>query len=89
MRSGSVFPDTPEDIERRLIEGYRRMSPADRLERVASLNRALVALAGARIRSRYGPDLSERELRLRLASLRLPRQTMIDVFGWDPLEKGY
>jgi len=26
-----------------LIEGYRRMSPAEKLERVVALNRALVA----------------------------------------------
>lgn len=42
------------------------------------------SLALARIRKRYGPDLSEREERLRLASLYLPRETMIEAFGWDP-----
>lgn len=89
MSQGSVFEDTRAGIEDRLIEGYRRMSPAGKLARVESLNRALTALAAARIRARYGPDLDERELRLRLASLRLPRETMVTVFEWDPVEEGY
>lgn len=65
------------------------MSPADRLARVASLNRALESLATARIRSRYGHDLPARELRLRLGALRIPREEMARVFGWDPAERGY
>ena len=93
MNPGSVFddpaPDAAPDIERRLIEGYRAMSPAAKLARVASLNRALVVLAEARIPSQYGPDVSERELRLRVAALRLPRETMLAVFDWDPVEQGY
>lgn len=76
--------DTPPAIRQRLIEGYRRMSPAEKMERVAALNRAAVQLATARIREQYGPDLSPRELRLRLGSLWLSRETMIEVFGWDP-----
>ena len=30
-----------------------------------------------------------REKFLRLASLRLDRETMIEVYGWDPEEEGY
>lgn len=81
--------DTPADIEARVIEGYRAMTPAQKMDRVVALNRAVEQLARARIEMTYGPDLSEREVRLRLASLRLPRETMIEVFDWDPVEKGY
>jgi len=42
-----------------------------------------------RIQARYGPDLTERELRLRLAALWLDRETMIEAFGWDPEVEGY
>ena len=80
--------DTSPDAERFLIEGYRRMSPTEKLQRVASLNRALVTLAAARIRADYG-DISEEEMRLRLGALRLGRETMMKVFGWDPEEKGW
>jgi hypothetical protein len=46
-------------------------------------------MACARLREKYGDDLDEREKFLRLASLRLDRETMIEVYGWDPEEEGY
>lgn len=84
-----LWPDTPPDVEERMLEGFRRMTPAEKLKRVVELNRAVETMAAARIRAQYGPDLPERELRLRLAALRLPRETMIEVFDWDPEEMGY
>lgn len=81
--------DTPPEVERFLIEGYRRMTPWEKLRRVLELNELVEEMAAARIRRQYGPDLSERELRLRLAALRLDRETMIEVFAWDPEEMGY
>lgn len=80
--------DTSPAVERRLIEGYREMSPAEKMERVAALNRAVEQLAAARIRAQYGPDISPRELRLRLGALRLSRDVMVEVFGWDPRVHG-
>lgn len=88
-RRAAIFDDTPPDVEARVIDGYRAMSPAERLARVVSLNRALEALATARLRHRYGPDLSPRELRLRLGSLRIDRDEMMRAFDWDPVERGY
>jgi hypothetical protein len=83
-----VPSDTAPDVERLLIKGYRGMTPAEKLGRVAALNHALVALATARLRAQYGADLSQRELRLRLAALRLDANLMRDVFGWDPAVHG-
>lgn len=80
--------DTSPDAERVLIEGYRRMSPAEKLERVAALNRVLVALSTARLRAQYGPDMSPRELCLRLAALRLEPEIMRTVLAWDPAVHG-
>ena len=80
--------DTSPDAQRFLDEGYRRMTPTQKLQRVESLNRALVLLQKARIRAQYG-DISEDEMRMRLGALRLGRETMIKVFGWDPDEKGW
>lgn len=37
--------DTPGEVERFLIDGYRRMSAGEKLRRVAALNRALEQLA--------------------------------------------
>lgn len=87
MRTQS--PDTDAEAEAIQIEGYRRMEPADKMRVVEDLNRAIREMAAARIRSRYGWDISERELRLRLAALWLDRTTMVRVFGWDPEIEGY
>lgn len=79
--------DTDPDVERLLIERYRSMTPSQKLSRVIDLNRTAEAMATARLERTYGP-LEPRELELRLASLRLDRQTMIEVFDWDPDERG-
>ncbi len=81
--------DTPPEIEEMILEGYRRMTPEEKFQRIIELNRSVEEMAAARIRAQYGPDLPEREPRLRLAALRLDRQTMFDVFDWDPEIKGY
>jgi len=80
--------DTPSHIQKLLIEGYRRMSPQQKLKRVDELTKAVQEFALARIRQQYD-DLSERELKLHLASLWLDREIMIKVFNWDPSVKGY
>jgi hypothetical protein len=86
--AGARLTDTSPEAARILDEGYRRMTPTQKLQRVASLNRTLVKLASARIRAQYG-DIPDEEMRLRLAALRLGRETMIKMFGWDPVEKGW
>lgn len=83
-----LFSDTSSDVEEKLVEGYRQMSAAEKLRKVVSLNEALDTLARARLRRTYGDDLSEREIKLRLAALRLDRETMRTVFNWDPEEHG-
>ena len=87
MRTQS--PDTPPEIEEIMLERYRQMSPLDRLRQVFELNYTAQSMAALRIQAQYGPDLSERELRLRLAALWLDRETMIEVYGWDPEVEGY
>jgi len=80
--------DTHPEIEKMIIEGYRKMTPRQKLQKVSELNKSIQQIALARIRKQYG-NISEREQRLRLASLWLDRDIMIKVFGWDPQEKGY
>ena len=75
--------DTPPEIEEILLEGYRRMTPLEKLLQVFELNRMAQQMAAMRIQAQYGPNLSEQELRLRLAALWLDQETMIEVFGWD------
>ncbi len=80
--------DTHLKIQKILIEGYRRMTPQQKMQSVTELNQAVQQLALARILKQYAP-LSEYEQRLRLAALWLDRKTMIRVFNWDPLKEGY
>ena len=80
--------DTRPEIEAVPIDGYRRMTPAQKLARVCALNRSVQQMALAGIRARHG-EISEREARLRLVSLWLGAETMRRVFGWDPEVEGY
>jgi hypothetical protein len=86
MRSGKS--DTPSEVDEILVRGYRRMTPEQRLERVADLNRAVRQLALAGIRQRHGSDLTAEEEKLHLAALSIDREIMIRAFGWDPEEHG-
>ena len=81
--------DTSPEIEEIVLERYRQMSPFERLMQVFELNQMAQQMAALRIQAQYGPDLSERELRLRLAALWLDRELMIEAFGWDPEVEGY
>lgn len=81
--------DTPPEIEEILLERYRQMPPFEKLMQVFELNQMAQQMAALRLQAQYGPDLSERELRLRLAALWLDRETMIEAFGWDPEIEGY
>jgi len=81
-----VQSDTSPEAERIIIDGLRRMSPAQKLERVSAINRALDALVTARLRAQYNPTPTE--LRLRLAALRLDASVMRDAFQWDPSIRG-
>jgi hypothetical protein len=85
----TLSSDTPPEIEEILLERYRRMTPFERLMQVFELNQMAQQMAALRIQAQYGPDLSEREIRLRLAALWLDRETMIEAFGWDPEVEGY
>ncbi len=80
--------DTAPAAEAFLIERFRGMTPSEKLEMVRRLNRSLIALSTAGVRSRHG-SIDERELALRVAALRLPRDLMIRAFGWDPEREGY
>jgi hypothetical protein len=80
--------DTDRKVQALLIEGYRRMSEAERLQKVFELNRLLVKLMEAEVRHRH-QNADERETRLRVASRWLPSELMQKAFGWNPKERGF
>jgi hypothetical protein len=80
----SVFSrDTRPEVVGVLLEGYRRMTPAQKLARVADLSAASRQMAAARIRREH-PGAAEAEIDKRVAALVLGRETMKRVFDWDP-----
>ncbi len=82
-----MLNDTNPRAERILVEGFRAMSPARKMELLDQMTLAAQELSLAGLRLRH-PDADERTLELMLASLRLDRETMVRVFGWDPAEHG-
>ncbi len=85
---GGLLTDTHPTVEALIIEGYRRMSPAQKLARVAALTRTVQELALADIRQRH-PAASIEEQSLRLASRWLEPDLMLKAFGWDVEKAGY
>jgi hypothetical protein len=76
-------PDTSYAAERFLFARLRELPAWRKIEMLCSLNRAARDLALTGLRRRH-PHASESELRLRLAALRLDRETVIRACGWDP-----
>ena len=64
--------DTTVEAERRQIDRWRQMSPAEKSAVIAGLTSATFTLARAGVRHRY-PDASDRVLFLRLAVVTLGR----------------
>jgi len=62
--------DTDVDIERRQVQAWRDMTPAQKADLITSLSRASRDLALAGVRDRY-PSATPREHFLRLAILTL------------------
>jgi hypothetical protein len=88
MPGRTQSPDTTTDAERHQIEAWRAMDGARKLAIVSQLTLAAEELARAGVRERY-PAATEREIELRLGALRLGRDVMVRVFGWDPDERGW
>lgn len=75
--------DTHPAILALMLEGYRRMTPAQKLARCGDLSTAVRQLAAARIRAEH-PEADEREVLLRVASLLYPADLMERAAGWKP-----
>lgn len=84
----TLTEDTPPEIERIIINGYRQMTAAQKLQIMQDLQRSARLLALSEIRRQH-PQASERELQLRLASRWLEPELLRKVYGWDPEAEGY
>ena len=79
----------PEEDEEAYLERLRQMSPWEKLQEVQRLNQIAFEEEAAKMRSKYGAEISDREVRLRILSRQVDRETMLKAFGWDPEIKGY
>jgi hypothetical protein len=80
--------DTHPLVEAVLIDGYRKMSPMQKLARVGALTRTVQELALLDVRRRH-PNADAREQALRVASRWLAPDLMLAAFGWDVHKAGY
>ena len=80
--------DTPPEIEKIIIEGYRKMSAAQKLKIMQDLIHTAQLLELSDIKRRY-PNAVNRELQLRLASRWIEPELMRKAFGWDQEIEGY
>ena len=79
--------DTTPEAWAKQFELYRRMTPAQKARLVREVTLAANAFALAGLRQRH-PNVSEGELLLRLAVLRLGEELVARAYGWRPPRDG-
>ena len=62
-------------------------TPGERIAMAFELTEFALKMAESGVRARY-PEASEREIFLRSAAMRLPRDLMMRAYGWDPEQNG-
>ena len=82
MRQPNVS-DTDPMASQILLAIQRRLSPSDKVREVFALTDLVLRLSEAGVRHLY-PGADEREVFLRAAARRLGRETVVQVYGWDP-----
>jgi hypothetical protein len=82
-RHPAEFADTDPRAMEVWLGLLRSKTPGERIEMVFELTDFALRMAESGVRVRH-PDASEREIFLRSAALRLPRELMIRAYGWDP-----
>lgn len=77
------FADTDPGVIEVWMDLLSRKTPGERIAMAFELSDFAVRVAESGVRARY-PEASEREIFLRSAALRLPRDLVIRAYGWDP-----
>ena len=88
MKQRTGISDTDPETERKMIELARATPDWKKIEQVFSMIETTRELAMIGLRDRY-PQATAEELKRRLAALVLDRETVINVYGWDPEIEGY
>lgn len=77
------FTDTDPRAMEVWLDLLRRMTPGEKLASALNLTELALRMSEAGVRAAY-PQACEREVFLRAAARRLPRELMIRAYGWDP-----
>ena len=83
-----VFSDTHPEIERRMIEGIRQMTPDQKLAAISAMGKFMRDAAFAQVRLQH-PEDTEHDCWMRVISRSIPADLMLKAYGWDVREKGY
>ena len=81
------YSDTDPKALEVFLDLLRKMPPEEKLTLVLASIRMLDEFVEAGLRRDY-PQAGDHEIKMRLASRRLDRDTMIRAFGWDPAAHG-
>lgn len=86
-RHPEEFADTDPRTMAVWLDMLRAKTPGERMSMALELTNLTLRLNEAGVRSRY-PHANEKEIALRHAALRLPRQVMIAAYDWNPDRDG-
>jgi hypothetical protein len=81
------FRDTDPEALEVWLDLQRKMPPGEKLAAVLHASEWVLQLYEMGVRKLH-PDADDREVLMRVAARHLPRQLMIDAYGWDPAEHG-
>jgi hypothetical protein len=84
-RHPAEFSDTDPRAMEVWLGVLRGKTPGERIATAFDLTDFAIRMAESGVRARH-PGASEREIFLRAAAMRLPRDLMIRAYGWDPEE---
>jgi len=85
-------PQPFRDTDPRALEIWfdllRQKTPGERIASAFELTRLALSVAEMGVRAAY-PNADEREIFLRVAARHLPRDLMIQAYGWAPEPNGH
>ena len=82
-RHPAEFTDTDPRAMEVWLRVLREKTPDERIAIAFDLTDFALRMAESGVRANH-PQASEREIFLRCAALRIPRDLMIRAYGWDP-----
>ena len=83
MTHPDEFTDTSSQAMEVWLNVLRNKKPGERMAMALAMTEFAIRVSESGVRARY-PNASEREVFLRAAALRIPRDLMMRAYGWDP-----